>query len=182
MASSSSVVAAKVGNNGFLRVVAAISTFAGWCSAAMILSAVFITCQMIFVRFVLNASTVWQTELVIYLMITATLTGLPYVQHMRGHVNVDLIPLMLGSRARFYLSILTLSMSITIVAIMLYYGYDYWHIAWAKGWTSDTIWAVRLWIPYLALPVGFALLLLQLIADLIAVILKIDPPFGLEEI
>lgn len=182
MASSSSAVSAKVGNNGFLRVVAAISTFAGWCSAAMILSAVFITCQMIFVRFVLNASTVWQTELVIYLMVTATLIGLPYVQRMRGHVNVDLIPLMLRSRARFYLSLLTLSMSITIVAIMLYYGYDYWHIAWTKGWTSDTIWAVRLWIPYLALPVGFALLLLQLIADLVAVVLKIDPPFGLEEI
>ncbi len=182
MASSSSAVAAKVGNNRFLRVVAAISTFAGWCSAAMILSAVFITCQMIFVRFVLNASTVWQTELVIYLMITATLIGLPYVQHMRGHVNVDLIPLMLKGRARFYLSILTLSLSIMIVAIMLYYGYDYWHLAWAKGWTSDTIWAVRLWIPYLALPVGFALLLLQLIADLIATIFKIDPPFGLEDI
>lgn len=182
MASSSSAVAAKVGNNSFLRVVAAISTFAGWCSAAMILSAVFITCQMIFVRFVLNASTVWQTELVIYLVITATLIGLPYVQSMRGHVNVDLIPLMLRPRARFYLSIMTLTMSITIVAIMLYYGYDYWHLAWAKGWTSDTIWAVRLWIPYMALPVGFALLLLQLIADLIAVVLKIDSPFGLEEI
>lgn len=182
MASSSPAVAAKVGNNSFLRVVAAISTFAGWCSAAMILSAVFITCQMIFVRFVLNASTVWQTELVIYLVITATLIGLPYVQSMRGHVNVDLIPLMLRPRARFYLSIMTLTMSITIVAIMLYYGYEHWHLAWAKGWTSDTIWAVRLWIPYLALPVGFALLLLQLIADLIAVVLKIDSPFGLEEI
>ena len=157
------------------------STVAGWCSAAMIVSAVFITCQMIFVRFVLNASTIWQTELVIYLMVTATLIGLPYVQRMRGHVNVDLIPLMLGRRARFYLCLLTLSMSITIVAIMLYYGYDHWHIAWAKGWTSDTVWAVRLWIPYLSLPVGFALLLLQFIADLVAVVLKIDPPFGLEE-
>jgi TRAP-type C4-dicarboxylate transport system permease small subunit len=64
---------------------------------------------------------------------------------------------------------------------MLYYGYDYWHIAWARGWTSDTIWAVRLWIPYSALPIGFFLLLLQLIADLVAVILKIDAPFGLED-
>jgi TRAP-type C4-dicarboxylate transport system permease small subunit len=179
MASSSSAVTAKMGNNNFLRAVAAISTFAGWCSAGMILSAVFITCQMIFVRFVLNGSTIWQTELVVYLMVTATLIGLPYVQSMRGHVNVDLIPVMLPRKLRFYLYILTLSLSIMIVTIMLYYGYDYWHIAWAKGWTSDTIWAVRLWIPYMALPVGFALLLLQLIADLVAVVLKVDTPFGL---
>jgi TRAP-type C4-dicarboxylate transport system permease small subunit len=72
-------------------------------------------------------------------------------------------------------------LSSAIVVVMLYYGYDYWHIAWSKGWTSDTIWAVRLWIPYSALPIGFSLLLLQLIADLVAVILKIDAPFGLED-
>jgi TRAP-type mannitol/chloroaromatic compound transport system permease small subunit len=59
----------------------------------MIVAAVAITCQMIFVRFVLNGSTVWQTEAVIYLVIAATLVGLPYVQRLRGHVNVDLVPL-----------------------------------------------------------------------------------------
>jgi len=31
------------------------------------------------------------------------------------------------------------------------------------------------------LPVGFGLLLLQLLADLVAVILRIDTPFGLAE-
>ncbi|NIZ62928.1 C4-dicarboxylate ABC transporter substrate-binding protein [Sedimentitalea sp. CY04] len=181
MAGHSSAAVAHAGNNPFLRAVAAISTLAGWVSAAMIVTAVAITCQMIFVRFVLNGSTVWQTEAVIYLVISATLVGLPYVQRLRGHVNVDLIPLMLPKPARKVLAILTLSASIVIVAIMLWYGYEYWHFAWARGWRSDTIWGVRLWIPYLALPVGFALFLLQLIADLVAVILKIDQPFGLED-
>lgn len=180
MAGSTNSAIARTGNNSFLKTVAAISTFAGWCAAAMILAAVFITCEMIFVRFVLNHSTIWQTELVIYLIVTATLLGLPYVQHMRGHVNVDLIPLMLAPKLRYYLCILTYSASALIMAIMVYYGFDYWHIAWSKGWTSDTIWAVRLWIPYMALPVGFGLFFLQLIADLVAVILKIDTPFGLE--
>ena len=181
MAGHSSAAAAHAGNNPFLRAVAAISTLAGWVSAAMIVTAVAITCQMIFVRFVLNGSTVWQTEAVIYLVISATLIGLPYVQHLRGHVNVDLIPLALPKPARMVLAILTLSASIVIVAIMLWYGYEYWHFAWARNWHSDTIWGVRLWIPYLSLPVGFALFLLQLIADLVAVILKVDQPFGLED-
>lgn len=181
MAGQSSAAVAHAGNNPFLRAVAAISTLAGWVSAAMIVTAVAITCQMIFVRFVLNGSTVWQTEAVIYLVISATLVGLPYVQRLRGHVNVDLIPLMLPKPLRKTLAILTLSASIVIVAIMLWYGYEYWHFAWARGWRSDTIWGVRLWIPYLALPVGFALFLLQLVADLVAVLLKIDQPFGLED-
>jgi len=147
----------------------------------MILVAVIITCQMIFVRFVLNQSTIWQTEAVVYLMVAATLMGLPYVQHLRGHVNVDLIPLALGRRARFALAIFTLTISSAIVAVILWYGFEYWYLAWAKGWRSDTIWGVRLWIPYLALPVGFGLFLLQMLSDLVAVVLKIDQPFGLED-
>ncbi|MEE4188314.1 MAG: TRAP transporter small permease [Roseobacter sp.] len=181
MAVQSSAVVAQTGNNPFLRAVAAISTLAGWCSAAMIVAAVGITCQMIFVRFVLNGSTVWQTEAVVYLAIGATLIGLPYVQRLRGHVNVDLIPLMLPARARKVLATLTLSLSIAIVGVMLFYGYEYWHFAWDRGWRSDTVWGVRLWIPYLALPVGFGLLLLQLVADLFAMLLNYDKPFGLED-
>ena len=181
MAGQSTAAIAQTGNNPFLRIVAAISTVAGWCSAGMIVAAVAITCQMIFVRFVLNGSTVWQTEAVIYLVIAATLVGLPYVQRLRGHVNVDLIPLSLAPRARKVLATITLSVSILIVAVMLYYGYDYWHFAWERGWRSDTVWGVRLWIPYLALPVGFGLLLLQLIADLVAMLTGVDKPFGLED-
>jgi TRAP-type C4-dicarboxylate transport system permease small subunit len=109
------------------------------------------------------------------------LVGLPYVQRLRGHVNVDLIPISLGATARYNMALFTLSLSIVMVAIMLWYGYEFWHLAYERNWKSDTVWGVRLWIPYAALPIGFALYLLQLIADLVAVVLKIDKPFGLEE-
>ena len=172
--------AARAGDNIFLRTVGAISTLAGWISAAMIVVAVGITCQMIFVRAVLNQSTIWQTEMVIYLMIAATLLGLPYVQRLRGHVNVDLVPIALPPRARYALAVFTLGVSAAVVAVMLWYGFDFWHFAWDRGWRSETVWGVRLWIPYMALPAGFGLLLLQLIADLVALILRVDAPFGLE--
>lgn len=181
MAGHSSAAVAHVGNNPFLRLVAAISTVAGWCAAAMIVIAVAITCQMIFVRFVLNQSTIWQTEAVIYLVIAATLVGLPYVQRLRGHVNVDLFPLSLPPRTRWVLAVCTLLASIVIISVMLYYGFEYWHFAFSRGWTSDTVWGVRLWIPYLSIPVGFGLLLLQLLADLVAVVTGVDKPFGLED-
>ncbi|MEM9395724.1 MAG: TRAP transporter small permease subunit [Pseudomonadota bacterium] len=181
MAGQSTAAVARTGDNLFLKAVAALSTLAGWISAAMILAAVALTCQMIFVRFVLNGSTVWQTEAVIYLAVGATLIGLPYVQRLRGHVNVDLIPLMLPRTVRRYAAIFTLSISIAIICVMFFYGYEYWHFAWERGWRSDTVWGPKLWVPYLALPLGFGLLLLQLVADLIAVILRIDAPFGLEE-
>ena len=181
MASQSSAAIAPTGNNPFLRAVAALSTLAGWCSAAMIVAAVGITCQMIVIRFVLNGSTVWQTEAVVYLVIAATLVGLPYVQRLRGHVNVDLIPLSLKPRARYVMALVTSALSIAIVAVMFWYGFEYWHFAMERGWKSETVWAVRLWIPYLSIPVGFGLLLLQLVADLVALLTGVDKPFGLED-
>jgi TRAP-type C4-dicarboxylate transport system permease small subunit len=181
MAGQTSAVVARDGGHPILHAIGWISTLAGWTSAAMIVAAVAVTCQMIFVRFVLNQSTVWQTEAVVYLMIAATLVGLPYVQRLRGHVNVDLIPLALRGGARRAMFYVTMGLSILVVAVMLFYAYELWHMAFSRGWRSDTVWGVRLWIPYLSLVVGLALLMLQLAADLLAVILGVDAPFGLED-
>lgn len=181
MATQSNTTFAQTGGNPFLRAVNNVSTVAGWVAATMIVLSVFITCQMIFVRFVLNGSTVWQTEAVIYLMVASTLVGLPYVQRMRGHVNVDLIPLALPPRGRYWLAVLTLGLSIAIVGTLFWYSFEFWHFAFDRNWKSETIWAVRLWIPYLALPVGFGLLALQLIADFVAMVTGIEKPFGLED-
>ena len=166
------------GGNLFLRVVGKISTICGWIAAMMIIASVAITCQMIFVRGILNQSTSWQTEMVVYLMINATLLGLPYVQRLRGHVNVDLVPMMLPVGLRRALALLVILSTITVIGIMAVYGYEQWHEAFARDWKSDTVWAVRLWIPYLGVPVGFCLLLLQLIADLYAILARIDTSYG----
>lgn len=181
MATHGDTLAARTGDNRFLKAVAGLSTLAGWLSAAMIVAAVAITCQMIFIRAVLNGSTIWQTEAVVYLMVAATLIGLPYVQRLRGHVNVDLLPLLLRGKPRRSLAVVTLLASIVIIAIMLFYGTEFWHLAFERGWRSDTVWGVRLWIPYLAIPVGLGLLLLQLLADLIGVVTGVDAAFGIDD-
>lgn len=149
------------------QAIGCMSEVSGWVAAAMILGAVLLTCQMIFVRFVMNASTVWQTEVVVYLMVGATLLGLAFVQKHKGHVSVDLLPIWLGIRAGRILAIGTQTAAIVVTMICLFYGFEFWHLAFVRGWTSDTVTAVPLWIPYLALPVGLGLLLLQLGADLL---------------
>jgi TRAP-type C4-dicarboxylate transport system permease small subunit len=152
----------------FVRAVRAISRACGVIAALMILVSVVITCQMIWTRFVLNASTTWQTEAVTYLMIAATLMGLPYVQLLRGHVNVDLVPMLLPPRMRKALALVVLVTSIAVISIMTFHGYELFHTAWERNWRSETVWGVSLWIPYLALPLGLGLFVLQMTADLVA--------------
>lgn len=181
MAGSLTTKVANDGGNPILRTIGFLSSMCGAIAAMMIVAAVAITCQMIFVRFVLNESTVWQTEAVVYLMVGATMVGLPYVQRLRGHVNVDLLPMMLPAGLRKALAVVTLGAAIAVIGAMVYYGAYMWYEAWSRGWRSDTVWGVKLWIPYLALPLGFGLYLLQLCADLIAMIAGYEKPFGIEE-
>ena len=64
------------------------------------------------------------------------------------------------------LSAATLAVTGTMIALMLFYGWEMWHLAWARNWKSETVMAIPLAIPYLAIPLGFALFLLQLLGDL----------------
>ncbi|MBS8227979.1 TRAP transporter small permease subunit [Vannielia litorea] len=174
------VASARHGGNIFLRAVGLLSQIAGVIAALLILASIGVTCQMIFIRFVLNGSTVWQTEGVTYMMVAATMLGLPYVQFLRGHVNVDLLPLMLPPGARKLLAFGVLALTLAVVGVMLWHGYHFWHEAWDWGETSNSPWNPRLWVPYLALPLGFGLYALQLTADTVAMLTGIEQPFGLE--
>jgi len=180
MSGSVTTTAARHGGNPVLRAIGLVSQAAGVIAALMILAAVLITCQMIWVRFVMNGSTIWQTEGVTYLMIAATMLGLPYVQYLRGHVNVDLLPLLLGVGARKALAVLVLGATLAVVGAMFWHGYGFWHEAWDWGETSNTPWNPKLWVPYLALPLGFGLYALQLFADSWAMLTRVEPPFGLD--
>lgn len=161
-----------------LRTIRRLSDFCGVAAALMIVASVLVTCQMIFVRGVLGRSTIWQTEAVIYLMIGATLIGLPYVQRIRGHVSVDLIPSLLSEPARRVLALFVLVATLLMAAAMTYYGWEMFHLSWERNWKSESVWAFPLWIPYLAMPLGFALFVLQLAADLWLVLTGRDQPLA----
>ncbi len=151
------------------RAIETISTVFGIVAALMILVSVIITCQMIWVRFVLGESTIWQTEAVTYLMISATLIGLPYVQLLRGHVNVDLVPMLLPIKIRKLLALFVLGLSMTVIGVMAFHGFELFFTAYERNWTSDTAWGARLWIPYIALPLGFGFYVVQMTSDMIEI-------------
>lgn len=163
----------------FIRVVAGASRLCGVAAALMLLVAVLVVCQMVFVRYVLEGSTYWQTEFVTYLLIASTFIGSPYVLLTRGHVNVDLLPMYLGHRGRFALALLGALISLGFCALVAVYGAVRWYEAWSAGEVSDTIWGVRLSIPYAAMPIGFGMLALQYLADLLSLITGREAAFGM---
>ncbi len=164
----------------YIRVVIFLSRVAGVFAAVLIGLAVFVICDMVIVRYFFNVPTIWQIDVVTYSIVAATFVGSAYVLMTRGHVNVEILPLYLGPRARFWLALFTIVLSLTFCVVLWVLCTQYWYQAWSEGWHSNTVWRARLWIPYLSLPVGLGLLVLQYIAELLCLLTGRALPFGLK--
>jgi TRAP-type C4-dicarboxylate transport system permease small subunit len=166
--------------DAFIRGVTLISQICGVIAAGLIAAGVLIVCEMVFVRYVLNQNTIWQTDFTTYCLVGATFIGSPYVLLTRGHVNVDVLPHYLGQTARFYLALASILMSLAFCAVMTVLTFNFWHEAWTEGWVSDSMWRARLWIPYGTMPIGLGLITLQYVVDLISLLTGREPPFGIK--
>jgi len=148
-------------------------------AATLIALGVLVVCEMVFVRYVLNQNTIWQTDFVTWSLVAATFIGSPYLLLTRGHVNVDVLPLYLGGRARWWLALASIVMSLAFCVTMAVLTSLFWLEAWENRWVSDTMWRARLWIPYSAMPIGLSILTLQYVADLYCLVSGREPPFGI---
>ncbi len=163
----------------WVAAVHAVSRAFGVAAAGLILLSVGVVCQMVFVRAVLGQSSIWQTEFVTFSLVAATFLGAPYILLTRGHVAVDVLPLLVGVPARRMLFLFGHLVAFVFCAFFLYAAVPWWFEAWSTGQTTSSIWRARVWIPYLSVPVGLALLCLELIADGYLVAAGRADPFGL---
>src|ERR1043165_10256913 len=105
----------------YVRVMRLLSQLCGFVAAGLIAAGVLVVCHMVFVRYVLNHNTIWQTDFTTYCLIAATFVGSPYVLMTRGHVNVDILPHYLGPKARrrlaFASSFVTIAFGATLAVL-----------------------------------------------------------------
>jgi TRAP-type C4-dicarboxylate transport system permease small subunit len=163
----------------FVRSVRFLSQLLGYFAAALIAISVIVVCEMVFVRYVLNQNTIWQTDFATYGLVAATFVGSPYVLMARGHVNVDILPLFSGPRLRWWLALFATGITLFFCVAMTALTFSLWQESWVNDWVSETMWRARLWIPYSAMPVGIGVLTLQCLADLVGLISGREPPFGI---
>jgi TRAP-type C4-dicarboxylate transport system permease small subunit len=135
---------------------------------------------MVTERYFLSVPTIWQIDVVTYSIVAATFVGSAYVLMLRGHVNVEILPLYLAPRARYWLALFTIVLSLAFCVVLFVLCTAYWYQSWALGWHSDTVWRARLWVPYLSMPIGLGLLVAQYVVELICLVTGRAQPFGLK--
>ena len=167
--------------DAYIRAVTFLSRVAGVFAALLIALAVLVICDIVVERYILNWTTIWQIDVVTYCIVGATFVGSSHVLMTRGHVNVDILPLHVKPRARFWLALSTMLLAIAFCVVIFVLCTAYWYEAYSNRWLSNTVWRARLWIPYLSMPIGLGLLILQYVAELICLLTGRTPPFGIKD-
>lgn len=151
----------------FVRVVEALSRVGGFLSALLLLASMAVVCQMILMRYVFRAATIWQTEAVVFSATAAIFVGAPYVLLRKGHVGVDVIETVVSTRAGLWLKRIGAFLGLVFCLVMTVATWIHFHEAWEGDWTTPSVAAVPLWMPLAPMLAGFALLCLQYVAEIL---------------
>jgi TRAP-type C4-dicarboxylate transport system permease small subunit len=162
----------------FIRGVGNLSRLFAVLATLLVIAAMLVVCQMILMRYVFRLPPIWQTDFVVFSATAAMFLGAPYVLMTGGHVGVDVIELMVKERTRARMRILSSCLGLIFCIIMLIATWVQFHDAWSGNWKHSSMWAPPLWVPLATLPLGFGLLCLQYVAQILALIATDETPAG----
>ena len=141
--------------------------FAQIASITVLLSAM-ICAGNAFIRYGIDWSSNGLLEIQWYLFAWMVMVGAPYVLKVNEHVRVDLLYGKLKGNWPVYVDIMGLIIFLLpIMGFMAYLSYPYFLRTYLSGEMSQNAGGLIRWPAVLALPVGFAMVWLQGVAELI---------------
>ena len=84
--------------------------------------------------------------------------------------RVDLLVEAAGPGLRRVFALISGLASLGFVGALAWSGFVFLYEAASRGWTTDTIWALPLWIPFWPVPFAMGLMMLQLIVQMLMAI------------
>jgi TRAP-type mannitol/chloroaromatic compound transport system permease small subunit len=151
---------------------------------------VLITCLVsagnAFSRYLFGESSNGWLEIQWYMFAAMVLLGAPYTLRMNEHVRVDLIYGSISEEARLWIDIVGgLLFLIPICAVLIYFTWPWFVQSWKIHEYSSNAGGLLRWPVKLLLPLGFGLLILQSVSEIIkriaALLHVIDEDFTYEK-
>ena len=133
-----------------------------------LLGASLVLTSSVVTRYVWKASTDWQDETAVFLLVGATFLCGAFVQSIRGHVGIEALSTLLSKRVDATRRVAVDALCLAFCALFAWKSWTLLHEAWVDKQTTSSSWAPPLWIPYGLMAIGMTLLSLQLAVHLSA--------------
>jgi TRAP-type mannitol/chloroaromatic compound transport system permease small subunit len=150
------------------RVIDALNEKFGVVANYLVLIACVVSAGNAASRYAFSASSNAWLEVQWYMFAAMVLFGAPYTLKVNEHVRVDLFYGMMSERTRLWIDIVgALLFLLPICLILIYFTWPWFVQSWEVGETSSNAGGLIRWPVKLMLPVGFALMALQGVSELI---------------
>jgi TRAP-type mannitol/chloroaromatic compound transport system permease small subunit len=168
------------------RAIDAINTWIGRLTMWLVLAAVLISATNAIVRKAFNIGSNAFLEIQWYLFAAVFMLGVGHVMLKNAHVRIDFISSKLGKRTNAAIDAIGIVVfTIPLSIIMIDLGWPLFMRAWVSGEMSQNAGGLIRWPVILLVPLGFAILLLQALSELIKRIAylrgHLAEPFPLED-
>ncbi|HLE66671.1 MAG TPA: TRAP transporter small permease [Burkholderiales bacterium] len=142
----------------------------GWAEGAFIGAALAFTSALLFanviLRYLFLAPINWAEELTLYLMVWIVFIGGSMAVRTRGHIAIDLLPLVLTPANRRRLAIGVALAALAFFAVFLWYSGE--HVLRVRGSGQLTpVMGAPMWLTYLSMPAGSFLMGLRTVQFLV---------------
>jgi len=114
----------------------------------------------------LGASTYWEIEFSVFMMVGSLFLASPYCLKTNGHVAVDLLSHYLPRRARRWLGAATAVIGLGVCLYLAIAGAELTIDSFGQGERTESSWAPYKWPLFLSMPVGLGLTALQYVAEM----------------
>ncbi|MBK7005209.1 MAG: TRAP transporter small permease subunit [Burkholderiales bacterium] len=150
------------------RRIDSLSTLVGKFTMWLILATTLISAGNALVRKIFNSSSNGLLEIQWYLFAGVFMLGASYGLLRNSHVRIDFISSKLGARARNWIDVIGIvAVLIPFCGVVIVLGWPFFYQAFQSGEMSQNAGGLIRWPAYLMIPVGFGLLLLQGLSELI---------------
>jgi TRAP-type mannitol/chloroaromatic compound transport system permease small subunit len=157
-----------------------ISRFFGIIAAVMVVASCLISAGNALSRYALDISSNAWLEIQWQMFAAIFLLGAPWVLKVNEHVRVDVIYGGVSPRTKLWIDVFGFVVFLMpAVLLMIWFAIPWWEISFVQGETSANAGGLPVWPVKFLLPLGFVLLLLQGVAELIRRIAALQ---GLAEI
>lgn len=134
----------------------------------LILASILISAGNALTRKMFDASSNAWLEIQWYLFAAAFLGAAGYTLLVNEHVRIDALSQHFSARARAWMDLLAfMFLVLPFCGLLIYLGHELFWRAWVSGEMSHNAGGLIRWPVYLAMPVGFVLLFLQVVSEII---------------
>jgi len=158
-----------------LKLIDRLNEVFGWIAAAAFVAVGAMITYEVVMRYVFLSPTIWAEEMSRFLQIWATYIAAATVLRHRQLIAITVLVERLSPRGRKIAEAFALLWILVFCGVAVWYGLDIMLDSIRLGRATSTMLAVPQWMTELAIPLGFTLLGLQALAELIR-LPKAPPP------